>query len=198
MHTLITDEFRGTQVGTAHFKHLEDERSSMLVIARSFEEHAELLERSLRGELPDRNDGFVRMFVRPHGLDVPATPLYVEAIEELAAAPAPEPDGGPLLAPMTAVRDATPPPARRSRRRAAPGVEARVTGARAESRYPAAVAGSPAGRGRPMGRRRDGRAPVLDPVPRPGGEVTLGLAHRLCIIAPLEARAWYAGSAPGS
>ena len=60
VHTLITDEFRGTQVGTAHFKHLEDEQSSMLVIARSFEEHAELLERSLRGELPDHNDDFVR------------------------------------------------------------------------------------------------------------------------------------------
>ena len=193
VHTLITDEFRGTQVGTAHFKHLEDERSSMLVIARSFEEHAELLERSLRGELPDRNDDFVRMFVRPHGLDVPATPLYVEAIEELAAAPAPEPDGGPLLAPILrfamlplrrlAVRDVE---RRRASKPESPERELK-TAIRRLSRAPRPVVAGP------WAGDETGELLYWIPFLHWAENATFGLADRLCIIAPLEDRAWYAG-----
>ena len=38
-------------------------------------------------ERDEQNARFIRAFVRPRGLDVPATPAFVAAIEELAAAP---------------------------------------------------------------------------------------------------------------
>jgi hypothetical protein len=42
---------------------------------------------------------FVGSFIRPHGIDRPATPIFVDAIERLAAAPAPV----PVLAPAWGV-----------------------------------------------------------------------------------------------
>jgi hypothetical protein len=60
-----------------------------------------LLERSLaEGDAESLNERFLRRFVRPYGLDVAATPLYVEAIEELAAGPAPAPRRDPVAAPL--------------------------------------------------------------------------------------------------
>jgi hypothetical protein len=50
--------------------------------------------------MEERNERFLRSFVRPHGLDVAATPLYVEAIEEFASRPAPAPVRGPAIAPL--------------------------------------------------------------------------------------------------
>jgi hypothetical protein len=59
------------------------------------------LERSIvERDAEGLNERFLRRFVRPHGLDVAATPLYVEAIEELAAGPAPTPRPYPIAAPF--------------------------------------------------------------------------------------------------
>jgi hypothetical protein len=100
VHTLLSDEYHETQQGTIHFNYLKDGALGHLYVARSLEEHSALLERSLRGDLEDgRTERFVRHFARPFGLDVPATPLFVDAIEELAAAPAPTRRRGPALAP---------------------------------------------------------------------------------------------------
>jgi hypothetical protein len=38
-------------------------------------------------------DSFVRRFVRPHGLTSPVSPILADAIEALAAVPAPVPVG---------------------------------------------------------------------------------------------------------
>jgi hypothetical protein len=78
-------EFAGTQEGTLHFQHLK--RGGLLQLADTLPEHVAQLERSLVSMDADRERvrQFIRLFVRPYGLDQPATPRVVEAIEEQAA-----------------------------------------------------------------------------------------------------------------
>ena len=101
MHTVLADEYRSTQEGTLHFRYLEDDEFGLLHVGRTFEEHAQALAASLRGEADDdRNERFVRRFVRPLGLQRSATEEVVGAIEELAARPAPAPQRPPAHAPL--------------------------------------------------------------------------------------------------
>jgi hypothetical protein len=104
VHTILAEEYEATQRGTLHFHYLVDPDFGHVQVARTFEEHARQLERSIaESDADGRNERFLRRFVRPYGLDVAATPLYVDAIEELAAAPAPSPRTPPLLAPVVRV-----------------------------------------------------------------------------------------------
>jgi hypothetical protein len=60
----------------------------LLTTARSFDEHERQMAAVLGGTvaaLLERQRGFVRAFVRPHGLDVPATAIMADAIERLPA-----------------------------------------------------------------------------------------------------------------
>jgi hypothetical protein len=100
VHTVLADEFRETQQGTLHFQYLKADEFGHLYVGRTLDEHLDQLEVSLSGREDDgRNERFLRTFVRPRGLDVAATPLYVETLEELGAQPrhAPEPGPAPLL-----------------------------------------------------------------------------------------------------
>ena len=101
VHTLLADVFRDTQQGTLHFRYLEADEFGPLIVGRDFDEHAAQLEASLRGEGGDdgRNERFVRRFVRPLG-PRPARVLVVDAIERLAARPAPAPEPGPVSGPL--------------------------------------------------------------------------------------------------
>jgi hypothetical protein len=78
-------ELAGTQEGTLHFRHLR--RGGLLRLAGTLDEHRSQLEASFASADADRQKvrEFVRLFVRPHGLDQPATPLVVQAIEEQGA-----------------------------------------------------------------------------------------------------------------
>src|SRR5262249_50298264 len=100
VHTVLADEFRETQQGTLHFQYLRSDEFGHLRVGATMAEHLEQLERSL-ADGPDAaaNERFLRRFVRPHGLDVAASPLVVDALEELAVLPRPVPERGPLLAP---------------------------------------------------------------------------------------------------
>ena len=76
VHTILAEEFSETQQGTLHFRYLEADEFGLLHVGRTWDEHAAQLEASLRGEGDDgRNERFLRRFVRPLGLDRPATPL---------------------------------------------------------------------------------------------------------------------------
>jgi hypothetical protein len=100
VHTLLADEFRATQQGTLHFQYLQAEGFGHLHVAQTLEEHTALLERSLDdGASEERNARFLRRFVRPRGLEVAATPVVVDVLEELAAGHATRPDPAPALAP---------------------------------------------------------------------------------------------------
>ena len=89
--TIQTDEFAKTQDGTLHFQHLKN--GGLLHLAGSLDEHVEQLTRVMADPVTAqrRTREFVQSFVRPHGLDVPATPRFVADLEALAALPAPAP-----------------------------------------------------------------------------------------------------------
>jgi hypothetical protein len=194
VHTLVSEEFRDTQEGTIHFHYLQDEGSGHLFVAHDLDEHAALLEESLRGGPDDRNERFLRRFARPYGLDVAATPLYVEAIEELAARPAPAPDRGPAAGPF--VRVALRPMASLALRAAARRRDAKADSPLRQLRLSVRALA-----------RRHGRPVVAGPwlgdeigellywIPflRWVETANFGLAERLLIVARAETAGWYSG-----
>jgi hypothetical protein len=87
--TLLLPAYRMHQDGMAHFRYLLDVEGGLLHAAPDLAGHlhdlAEALVRSTQRE--ERNVRFLTAFVRPQGLDVPATPAFVSAVEQLAALP---------------------------------------------------------------------------------------------------------------
>jgi hypothetical protein len=91
VYSFRVPELAGTQEGTLHFQHLK--RGGLLQLADTLEEHVGQLDRSFESTGSDRERvrRFIQSFVRPYGLDEPATPRVVRAIEEQAALrPAPQ------------------------------------------------------------------------------------------------------------
>ncbi|MEJ7569424.1 MAG: hypothetical protein WKF41_14305 [Gaiellaceae bacterium] len=84
--TISDPRFHETQGGTLHFQHLLPSSGGAVQHAATLDEHHVQLRAAL--DEPDGHrasiESFLRTFVRPHGLDVPATPILVDAIEELA------------------------------------------------------------------------------------------------------------------
>jgi hypothetical protein len=81
--TVLAEEFAGSQRGTLHFEHIAGEQG-MVHVARDLDEHVVQLAEAIAGRLDDeRRVAFVRRFVRPHGLDAPATPRFADAVEAL-------------------------------------------------------------------------------------------------------------------
>ena len=100
--SMLAPEFAGTQEGTIHFHHLLPEHGGFLRIAATLDEHVAQLADRLRHPESSRAETarFVASFIRPHGVERPATPLFADAIERLAASPAPAPRRAPLWAPL--------------------------------------------------------------------------------------------------
>jgi hypothetical protein len=86
VHSVLDEEFKDTQQGTLHFRYLLAENGGFLRVAASLAEHAQQIVETVRRPDIGRDAcaRFVRAFVRPHGIDVPATPLLVDALERLA------------------------------------------------------------------------------------------------------------------
>jgi hypothetical protein len=82
--TVLAEDF--AQESTLHFDYLLAENGGFLHVATSLREHLD----QLSGVLDEDAEGaarrrrFVEAFVRPHGLDRPATPILADSIEELA------------------------------------------------------------------------------------------------------------------
>ena len=100
--SMLAPEFAGTQEGTIHFHHLLPEYGGFLRIASTLDEHVLQLADRLRHPESSRAETarFVASFIRPHGVERPATPLFADAIERLAAGPAPAPRPAPVWAPL--------------------------------------------------------------------------------------------------
>jgi hypothetical protein len=196
VHTVLAEEFRETQQGTIHFHYLRADEFGHLFVGRTMAEHLDQLAESVQAEGSDRgrNERFLRTFVRPLGLDVAATPLYVQTLEELAATPAPTPARARLVAP--AVRFALRPLAARSaraaeakRRREGPpadDVKIAVRTVRRQHASDRVVAGPWVG---------DETLELLYWVPflRWLQESTYGLRDRLTVVAPAESAYLYDG-----
>jgi len=92
--TVLAAQFVDTQEGTLHFQHLVNTGGGFLSVASTFEEHLEQLADAVgpdgsRDEALARARRFLETFVRPNGLDQPATPRLAGAIETAASAPRP-------------------------------------------------------------------------------------------------------------
>lgn len=83
--TVASSDFEHSQAGTLHFQHLVEGR--LVEIARDLDEHIAHLGAVLRGGVAaqaERSRAFVEFFVRPFGIDRPATPRLASAIVDLA------------------------------------------------------------------------------------------------------------------
>ena len=96
----LADEFSSTQEGTIHFHHLLPENGGFLRIASTIDEHVQQLSECLRHPEGAREETarFVASFIRPHGIDRPATPIFVDTVEHLGATAAPRVVSMPLWA----------------------------------------------------------------------------------------------------
>ena len=85
--TVASTDFTHSQAETLHFQHLVN--GGLVEIAHDFDEHVSHLGALLRDGLAqaERSRAFVESFVRPFGLDQPATPRLAAAIVDLAACP---------------------------------------------------------------------------------------------------------------
>jgi hypothetical protein len=105
--TVLDPEYREVQEGSVHFHHLVRIGGGMLQVAQTFDEHERQLERALDspGEARAHSERFIQEFIRPYGLDEPATPRLVEAVETLDGLepPPPERPSRPTAAQRTAM-----------------------------------------------------------------------------------------------
>lgn len=93
VYSIRAAEYVTTQEGTLHFHYLLNENGGLLHMSPTLEEHARALSTALDRTPEDerRLREFVKSFVRPRGLDVAATPLLADAIEDLGRLPSREP-----------------------------------------------------------------------------------------------------------
>jgi len=89
--TILLEEFRESQEGTFHFHYLLDAAHGFLNISRSLAEHTQQLAGLLSGGTVRSNRRFVEHFVRPHGAEVTATPVFADSVERIARDPSPRP-----------------------------------------------------------------------------------------------------------
>ena len=76
---ILPEEFRDSQEGTIHFHYLMTTAGGMLETSRSLDEHERQLREAMAGPRDQRHAEFLRAFIRPRGLDVPATPAFADA-----------------------------------------------------------------------------------------------------------------------
>jgi hypothetical protein len=96
VHSLLLPEFEMYQEGVQHFRYLVDVEGGLLKVTRSFPAHLAELASVLAQPVArdEQNVRFVRAFVRPRGLEVPATPVFVDTLEQMGSA-APQPAAAP-------------------------------------------------------------------------------------------------------
>ena len=87
VHTILLPEFADSQVGVLHFRYLHEIGGGLVQVSNDLAEHVGRLEDVMTGRDTEGEEAarrFTELFVRPQGIEVPATPIFVDAIEELA------------------------------------------------------------------------------------------------------------------
>jgi hypothetical protein len=98
--TIRAPEFAHAQEGTLHFQHLLQVEGGMVQSAGTIEAHVRQLAAALSGGFDrEAQRRFVRAFIRPRGLDAPAAPVFVNAVESihLRGRTAPQPDSAAVV-----------------------------------------------------------------------------------------------------
>lgn len=87
--TLLLPPYRMHQDGMAHFRYLLEVEGGLLHTAPDVPAHLRQLSEALAqgGTRDERNVRFLTAFIRPQGLEHPATPRFVDAVEHLATSP---------------------------------------------------------------------------------------------------------------
>jgi len=86
--TILAPEFADGQQGTLHFQYLLKARGGFVEVAENYDQHRQQLADAVAGRYDaEAIRAFVQRFLRPHGLDRPATSIMAEAIEEFAVVP---------------------------------------------------------------------------------------------------------------
>jgi len=78
--TILLHEWHESQMGTIHFRYLFEAGGGLLTSATNFDEHLAQIDGALAARSTELRP-FVREFVRPRGLEVAATPVFVEDVE---------------------------------------------------------------------------------------------------------------------
>jgi hypothetical protein len=88
VYTVLLPEFE-VQHSTQHFRYLLEVGGGVLKVTRSLAEHLEVLAAELGrpGQRDEQNVRFVQAFVRPFGLETPATPAFVAAVGKMMTTP---------------------------------------------------------------------------------------------------------------
>jgi len=97
-----TGHFKETQEGTLHFRYLTD--GGLLTISSTLSEHFAALEGVItnQDEVEAQVQSFIASFVRPAGTEQPATPIFVDAVEN-AGKLKPQPWVVPAWAPIARI-----------------------------------------------------------------------------------------------
>ena len=88
------EDLRYEHEDSVHFQYLLNVEGGLLTMAVSLEEHVRQLAMMLEGppaSVMERQQRFVKAFVRPRGIDVPATGVVVKALETLRSSDAAQP-----------------------------------------------------------------------------------------------------------
>ena len=94
VYTVLLPKYsKNNQEGTIHFHYLLNINGGLLHASRSFDEHVPQLAQQLAQPVgPDSQSvRFVEAFIRPFGIETPATPRFVEAVEGVGRRQAPRP-----------------------------------------------------------------------------------------------------------
>lgn len=82
VHAILVPRYHDNQMGTVHFRYLVHAGGGLLNLASDFDDHLQQLDAALATPATEVKP-FVREFVRPHGLDVPATDVFVRNVEAM-------------------------------------------------------------------------------------------------------------------
>jgi hypothetical protein len=96
VHTVLDPKFEDNQLGTVHYHYLTNTAGGLLTVGKGFADHLQRLNDTLAHETKTVVKPFIQAFVRPHGLDVAATPLFVEQVEAMKGLKAPVPSADPF------------------------------------------------------------------------------------------------------
>jgi hypothetical protein len=95
---ILVPEFAENQHGTVHFDYLVTAGGGLVTVGNGFDEHLAQLASAAAIPAGERKL-FIRDFVRPLGLDRPATPVFVNAVEDMKGLRV-EPPRADLFAPV--------------------------------------------------------------------------------------------------
>jgi hypothetical protein len=96
VHVILPPQFHDNQEGTIHFDYLRTAGGGLVHEARDFAGHHRQLLDSLEGRIDGARPSFLQAFVRPHGLDLPASDVFADSVESLGNAPSPMPVRSPV------------------------------------------------------------------------------------------------------